>query len=113
MVMIVPLELAVSLFLAYLLNDEKMKGRGLYRTMYFVPVVTTASVVGIIMIFILGVQDRSIIFWSHYIFCKTRLIFWETQSMRCYIGNHFALEGLRNIYDLLVGRTAGSFERCI
>ena len=41
---------------AYLLNDEKMKGRGLYRTMYFVPVVTTASVVGIIMIFILGVQ---------------------------------------------------------
>ena len=56
MVMIVPLELAVSLFLAYLLNDEKMKGRGLYRTMYFVPVVTTASVVGIIMIFILGVQ---------------------------------------------------------
>ena len=50
MVMIVPLELAVSLFLAYLLNDEKMKGRGLYRTMYFVPVVTTASVVGIIMI---------------------------------------------------------------
>ena len=41
-----------------LLNEpvEKMKGRGLYRTMYFVPVVTTASVVGIIMIFILGVQ---------------------------------------------------------
>ena len=56
LLMIVPLELAVSLFLAYLLNDEKMKGRGLYRTMYFVPVVTTASVVGIIMIFILGVQ---------------------------------------------------------
>ena len=56
MIMIVPLELSVSLFLAYLLNDEKMKGRGLYRTMYFVPVVTTASVVGIIMIFILGVQ---------------------------------------------------------
>lgn len=55
-VMIVPLELAVSLFLAYMLNDEKMKGRSAYRTMYFIPVVTTASVVGIIMIFILGVQ---------------------------------------------------------
>lgn len=54
--LIVPLELAVSLFLAYMLNDEKMKGRSLFRTMYFVPVVTTASVVGIIMIFILGVQ---------------------------------------------------------
>lgn len=54
--MIVPLELAVSLFLAYMLNNEKLKCRSLYRTMYFVPVVTTASVVGIIMIFILGVQ---------------------------------------------------------
>lgn len=56
MAMIVPLELAVSLFLAYMLNDEKMKGRSIYRTMYFIPVITTASVVGIIMIFILGVQ---------------------------------------------------------
>ena len=90
-----------------------MKGRGLYRTMYFVPVVTTASVVGIIMIFILGVQGPVIIFWSHYIFCKTRLIFWERKVCAAYIGNHFALEGLRNIYDLLAGRTAGSFERCI
>lgn len=54
--LIVPLELAVSLFLAYLLNNEKLKARPLYRTMYFVPVVTTASVIGIIMIFILGVQ---------------------------------------------------------
>lgn len=55
-VMIVPLELGVSLVLAYMLNDEKLKGRSVYRTMFFVPVVTTASVVGIIMIFILGVQ---------------------------------------------------------
>ncbi len=54
--MIVPLELAVSLFLAYLLNNEALKGRGIYRTMFFIPVVTTASVVGIIMIFLLGVQ---------------------------------------------------------
>lgn len=56
MLMIVPLELAVSLFLAYMLDNEKMKARSVYRTMYFVPVITTASVVGIIMIFILGVQ---------------------------------------------------------
>lgn len=55
-VLIVPLELAVSLFLAYMLNNEKLKGSSIYRTMYFVPVVTTTSVVGIIMIFILGVQ---------------------------------------------------------
>lgn len=54
--MIVPLELAVSLFLAYMLNNERLRGRTVYRTMYFIPVVTTASVVGIIMIFLLGVQ---------------------------------------------------------
>jgi len=54
--MIVPLELAVSLFLAYMLNNEKLKGKSIYRTMYFIPVVTTTSVVGIIMIFIMGVQ---------------------------------------------------------
>lgn len=56
MLMILPLELAVSLFLAYMLNDERLKARSAYRTMYFIPVITTASVVGIIMIFILGVQ---------------------------------------------------------
>lgn len=55
-VLIVPIELAVSLFLAYMLNDERLKGRGIYRTLYFVPVVTTTSVVGIVMIFILGAQ---------------------------------------------------------
>lgn len=49
--MIVPLELAVSLFLAYMLNNEKLRGRSLYRTMYFIPVITTASVVGIIMVY--------------------------------------------------------------
>lgn len=55
-VMIVPLELAASLFLAYMLNNQALKGRTVYRTIYFIPVVTTASVVGIIMIFLLGVQ---------------------------------------------------------
>ncbi len=56
MIMIVPLELAVSLFLAYMLNNDNLRGRSIYRTLYFIPVITTASVVGIIMIFILGVQ---------------------------------------------------------
>lgn len=53
---VVPLQLAVSLFLAYLLNNELLKGRTVYRTMYFIPVVTTASIVGIIMIFVFGVN---------------------------------------------------------
>lgn len=54
--LIVPLELAISLVLAYLLNNARLKGRGLYRTVYFIPVVTTTSIIGIIMVFIFGVQ---------------------------------------------------------
>lgn len=65
--MIVPLELVVSLFFAYMLNNEKLKGRGFFRTIYFIPVITTASVVGIIMIFILGVQGplNHLLSWLH------------------------------------------------
>lgn len=54
--LIVPLELAVSLFLAYMLNNPRLRGKTVYRTAYFIPVVTTASIIGIIMIFIFGVQ---------------------------------------------------------
>ncbi len=52
----VPLELTVSLFFAYVLNNEMLKGRTIYRTFYFAPVVTTTSIVGIIMVFIWSVQ---------------------------------------------------------
>ena len=52
----VPIEMAVSLFLAYQLNSPKLKGVGAYRTIYFLPVVTTSSMVGIIMIYIFSVN---------------------------------------------------------
>jgi len=54
--LIVPLEMAISLFLAYMLNNQFLKGRTIYRTIYFMPVITTTSIVGIIMIFIWSVQ---------------------------------------------------------
>ena len=50
----VPLFLIVSLTFAYILNMEVFKGRVLYRTMLFIPVITTAAVIGIIMVFIWG-----------------------------------------------------------
>ncbi len=52
MIMVVPLEVVISLFFAYLLNDEKLKLRTAYRVSLFVPVVVTASIVGIVMVFI-------------------------------------------------------------
>ena len=40
----IPLQIAVALFLASLLN-EKLKGRGFFRTVYFLPVVVSGVVV--------------------------------------------------------------------
>jgi multiple sugar transport system permease protein len=56
MLMFVPIVMAFSLFFAYILNNEKLRFRGVYRTLYFIPVVTTSSVIGIIMIFIWSAQ---------------------------------------------------------
>lgn len=48
----VPLLIVLSLFLAVLLNEKTLRFRGGFRTMFFLPVITTASIVGIIMMFI-------------------------------------------------------------
>ena len=48
----VPLLIILSLFLAVLLNEKTVKMREVYRTLFFLPVITTASIVGIIMLFI-------------------------------------------------------------
>ena len=52
MIMSVPLEVSISLLFAYLLNDRLLKGRTAYRACLFMPVVVSASIVGIVMIFI-------------------------------------------------------------
>jgi ABC-type sugar transport system permease subunit len=45
-----------ALILAIILNDNKMRGKTVYRTIYFLPVVTTTAIVGIIMENIFGVM---------------------------------------------------------
>jgi multiple sugar transport system permease protein len=50
----VPLFLIVSLVFAYILNNERLRGRTIFRTVYFIPVITTTSIIGIVMIFIWG-----------------------------------------------------------
>lgn len=54
MILSVPIQLILSLVIAYILTSIIKKGATVFRTMYFVPVITTASIVGIIMIFIFG-----------------------------------------------------------
>lgn len=46
-----------TLLLALVLNQARFKGKVFYRTLYFLPVVTTTSTVGIIMKFIFGNED--------------------------------------------------------
>ena len=52
----VPAQLIISLLFAYALNNKALKGRTIYRTFYFAPVITTTSIIGIIMVFIWSVQ---------------------------------------------------------
>lgn len=54
MLLCVPIQLAVSLSLAYIFNSVIKKGATFFRTIFFLPVITTASIVGIIMMFIFG-----------------------------------------------------------
>ena len=54
MIMAVPLQLVISLALAYIFNSILKKGATFFRTVFFLPVITTASIVGIIMMFIFG-----------------------------------------------------------
>ncbi|MFE5322097.1 carbohydrate ABC transporter permease [Paenibacillus sp. NPDC056579] len=49
-----------TLIMALILNQAAFKGKVFYRTLYFLPVVTTTSIVGIIMKFIFG-NDKALV----------------------------------------------------
>ncbi|WBX81985.1 sugar ABC transporter permease [Virgibacillus salarius] len=50
------ISVSVALILALILNSPNLKGRTIYRTIYFLPVVTTTAIVGVIMKNIFGNQ---------------------------------------------------------
>lgn len=52
MALTVPLRLALALIVAILLNDKALRLAPLFRTLFFLPVVTTTAVVGILMTFL-------------------------------------------------------------
>ena len=54
MLLCVPIQLATSLALAYIFNSVIKKGATVFRTIFFLPVITTASIVGIIMMVLLS-----------------------------------------------------------
>ncbi len=48
----VPIKMALSLVVAIVLNDRALKLAPVFRTLFFLPVVTTAAIVGIVMTFV-------------------------------------------------------------
>jgi multiple sugar transport system permease protein len=57
--LVVPLTIIISIFSAHLLN-QKIKGRGLYRTLYYVPVVTSIVAISVVWKWIFN-PDRGIL----------------------------------------------------
>jgi ABC-type sugar transport system permease subunit len=53
----VPATLVLALLAALLLNDQSLRMRAVFRTMFFLPVVTTTAIVGIVMSLILNPFD--------------------------------------------------------
>lgn len=49
-----PIKLTLALILAIILNDRALRLSPVFRTMFFIPVVTTAAIVGIVMSFIVS-----------------------------------------------------------
>lgn len=50
----VPVQMCLALIIALALNSKLLKARNMYRSMFFIPVVTTMSIVGIIMVFVMA-----------------------------------------------------------
>jgi multiple sugar transport system permease protein len=52
MLLVAPARIILSLLLAIILNSPKMPFANLFRTVYFLPVVTTTAIVGVVMQFV-------------------------------------------------------------
>jgi ABC-type sugar transport system permease subunit len=57
---LVPLQLSLTLILALILNNNKMRFRTLYRTIYFIPVVTSLAIVAVVVRLMLNTSGRAI-----------------------------------------------------
>lgn len=53
----VAIQVPIALFIAILLNNKMLKGRYIYRTLIFMPVVMTSAVVGVIMRSVFAVHN--------------------------------------------------------
>jgi ABC-type sugar transport system permease subunit len=57
MTVTVPVRLALALLVAIILNDVRLRLAPIFRTLFFLPVVTTTAIVGILMSFLLSPRN--------------------------------------------------------
>lgn len=62
-VVLVPIQLSLTLVLAIVLSNPKMWFRTLYRTVYFIPVVTSLAIVAVVVRLMLNTSGREISEW--------------------------------------------------
>jgi multiple sugar transport system permease protein len=55
-----PIKIGLALVVALILNDASLRFRSFYRTMFFLPVVTSSAIIGIVMTFIFSPLDGPI-----------------------------------------------------
>jgi ABC-type sugar transport system permease subunit len=54
MAVTVPVRLALALLVAIVLNDRALRLAPVFRTLFFLPVVTTSAIIGLLMVFVLS-----------------------------------------------------------
>jgi multiple sugar transport system permease protein len=52
-----PIKIGLALIVALILNDRSLKYTSIYRTLFFLPVVTSSAIIGIVMTFIFNPLD--------------------------------------------------------
>ncbi len=55
-----PIKIGLALIVALILNDASLRFAGVYRTLFFLPVVTSSAIIGIVMTFIFSPLDGPI-----------------------------------------------------
>lgn len=60
MTVTVPIRLTLALLVAIILNDVRLRLAPIFRTLFFLPVVTTTAIVGILMTFLLSPRDGAV-----------------------------------------------------
>ncbi|GIP36135.1 carbohydrate ABC transporter permease [Paenibacillus sp. J2TS4] len=79
------ISVVVSFLLALILNEPLMKGKAVYRSVYFLPVVTTTAIVGVIMNNIFGIQGFANVLLQQLKLISEPIRFWLEPNLAMFL----------------------------